>query len=418
MEILSVGEKIKRARVYKRLTLKDICNEKISVSKMSCIENGKIEPDDYILEFLSKKLDISIEYLKYDIKKQFIDNLKKFNDIEETKKEEYLKYNMYYSKKYNYYDIAFEFMHILFNYYLDINKIQLTRELSSEYYDLCRRNKTDNVKLTYYMDMGRYLFSSGEYLQSADYYKIISNYIEKNKIKDNDMKIKSLYYEVQSYIMIANYNKAYETASKLVNCISEVKSDLGKAKIYNILLFLSVKIDDINFFKYKREGEKYFEINSKVKAQFMYNSGLRLLKDHKLDEAKKLICNSMKLFPNKGNKKYSYFISDLIDDLINSRDIIEYEDLCDEILNYSIDINNYLIIENAYYLKAKIFEKMGNKMSFEMCMSLSLDFLLKLNDKEKLYNRYIEMGKMYADLNNIQDSIKYFNLAIKLSKKV
>lgn len=418
MEILSVGEKIKRARVYKRLTLKDICNEKISVSKMSCIENGKIEPDDCILEFLSKKLDISIEYLKYDTKKQFIDNLKKFNDIEESKKEEYLKYNMYYAKQYNYYDIAFKFMHIIFNYYLDINKIELIREISSEYYDLCRRNKTDNVKFTYYMDMGRYLFSSGEYLQSADYYRIISNYIEKNKIKDNDMKIKSLYYEVQSYIMIGNYNKACKIASKLANCINEVKNDLSKAKIYNILLFLYVKMDDISFFKYKREGEKYFAINSKVKAQYMYNSGLKLLKDHKVDEAKKLICNSMRLFPNKGNKKYSYFISDLINDLINSKDIIEYEDLCDEILNYSIDINDYLIIENAYYLKAKIFEKVGNKMSFEMCMSLSLDFLLKLNDKEKLYNRYIEMGKMYADLNNIQDSIKYFNLAIKLSKKV
>lgn len=418
MEILSIGEKIKRARIYKRLTLKDICNEKISVSKMSCIENGKIEPDDYILGFLSRKLDISIEYLKYDTKKQFIDNLKKFNDVEEAKKEEYLKYNMYYAKQYNYYNIAFKFMHILFNYYLDINRIELTRELASEYYDVCGRNKEDDVKLIYYMDMGRYLFFSGEYSQSANYYRIINNYIEKNKIKNNDMKIKALYYEVQSYLMLTNYNKAYKMASELIDGINNVKDDVWRAKIYNILLFLSVKMNDINFFKYKREGEKYFGTDSKVKAQFMYNCGLKLLKDHKLYEAKKLICDSIRLFPGKTNKKYSYFVSDLINDLINSKNITEYEELCDEILNYSIDINNYLIIENAYYLKAKIFEKLGNTISFEMCMSLSLDFLLKLNDKESLYNRYIEMGKMYADFNNVQESIKYFNLAIKLSKKI
>ncbi|KOF57420.1 MULTISPECIES: helix-turn-helix domain-containing protein [Clostridium] len=418
MEILSVGEKIKRARIYKRLTLKDICNEKISVSKMSCIENGKIDPDDYILEFLSKKLDVSIDYLKYDTKKQFMDNLKKFGDIEKAKKEEYLKYNMYYANQYKYHDIAFEFLHILFNYYLDNNKIDSTRELSSEYYDICRKTKANNAKLIYYMDMGRYLFCSEEYSQSANYYRIINNYIEQNKIKENDIKIKSIYYEAQAYIMLGSYNKAYKIAKKLIDYVDEAKSDLERAKIYNINLFLSVKMDDINFFKFKRDGEKYFEINSKVKAQFMYNHGIKLLKEDKIDEAKELITNAMRLFPNNGNIKYSYFITDLINNLINSKDVTKYESLCDEILNYSIDINNYLIIENAYYLKAKIFDKIGNKISFEMCMSLSLDFLLKLNNNERLYNRYLEMGKLYADINNIKESIKYFNLAIKLSKKI
>jgi len=35
MEILSVGQKIKRARVYKGYTLKELCGDTISVSKMS-----------------------------------------------------------------------------------------------------------------------------------------------------------------------------------------------------------------------------------------------------------------------------------------------------------------------------------------------------------------------------------------------
>ena len=42
MEILSTGEKIKRARVYQGITLKELCSDEISISKMSCIENGKI----------------------------------------------------------------------------------------------------------------------------------------------------------------------------------------------------------------------------------------------------------------------------------------------------------------------------------------------------------------------------------------
>ena len=42
MEILSTGQKIKRARIYKGITLKELCNDSISISKMSCIENEKI----------------------------------------------------------------------------------------------------------------------------------------------------------------------------------------------------------------------------------------------------------------------------------------------------------------------------------------------------------------------------------------
>ncbi|SQC03258.1 helix-turn-helix domain-containing protein [Clostridium tetanomorphum] len=75
MEILSTGEKIRRARIYKGYTLKYICEDRISVSKMSCIENGKVVPEDWILEFIAKKLDLDIEYLKDDVRSQIRNNI-------------------------------------------------------------------------------------------------------------------------------------------------------------------------------------------------------------------------------------------------------------------------------------------------------------------------------------------------------
>ena len=70
MEILSIGEKIKRARIYKGYTLKDICCDKISISKMSCIENGKIDPEGWVIDLVAKKLEADANYLKKDIKQQ------------------------------------------------------------------------------------------------------------------------------------------------------------------------------------------------------------------------------------------------------------------------------------------------------------------------------------------------------------
>ena len=80
MEILSIGEKIKRARIYKGYTLKDLCYGKISVSKMSCIENNKVNLEPEVLELIAQKLDIDENYLKEDIEEQIIKNINMCHD--------------------------------------------------------------------------------------------------------------------------------------------------------------------------------------------------------------------------------------------------------------------------------------------------------------------------------------------------
>ncbi|HID0855033.1 TPA: helix-turn-helix domain-containing protein, partial [Clostridium botulinum] len=104
MEILSVGQKIKRARVYKGYTLKELCGDIISVSKMSCIENDKIKPDDEILKIISEKLEIDIKYLKAGVKEQLLDNIDKLKDNKNSSDyEKILEYNLKYAEEYKYY---------------------------------------------------------------------------------------------------------------------------------------------------------------------------------------------------------------------------------------------------------------------------------------------------------------------------
>ena len=75
MEILSTGEKIKRARVYKGITLKELCRDRISISKMSCIENGKIKADEESLKYIAEKLQIDYNYLTKDVYEQIKSNI-------------------------------------------------------------------------------------------------------------------------------------------------------------------------------------------------------------------------------------------------------------------------------------------------------------------------------------------------------
>ena len=120
MEILSTGEKIKRARVYKGITLKELCRDRISISKMSCIENGKIKADEESLKYIAEKLQIDYNYLTQDVYEQIKSNIEniKTNNYSLEKLDKMIGYNLEYSCKHNYNDLALELIHILFEVYI------------------------------------------------------------------------------------------------------------------------------------------------------------------------------------------------------------------------------------------------------------------------------------------------------------
>lgn len=141
MEILSTGEKIKRARVYQGITLKELCGDKVSISKMSCIENGKIKADKDILEYISNKLKIDYDYLVRDVEEQIVSNLEliRNNSIPEDEIDDVINHNLNYALEYSYDDLAFELMHILFNFYVERNKVENIQIIISQYYDLYQK---------------------------------------------------------------------------------------------------------------------------------------------------------------------------------------------------------------------------------------------------------------------------------------
>lgn len=159
LEILSTGEKIKRARVFKGITLKELCGNKISIAKMSCIENGKIKADTELLNYIAEKIEIDVDYLIEDVYEQISNNLNiiKRNVSSDTDSESKLKDNLSYALKYKYYDLAFELIHILFSYYVEENKVENIQLIVSQYYDLYQRNNTEENTAIYFKDMARYL---------------------------------------------------------------------------------------------------------------------------------------------------------------------------------------------------------------------------------------------------------------------
>ncbi|WP_058953734.1 helix-turn-helix transcriptional regulator [Clostridium tyrobutyricum] len=417
MEILSIGEKIRRIRIYKGLTLKDLCSNRISISKMSCIENEKIKPDDSILKFIADKFDVDVEYLKQSIRDQIKNNIKVIiNDKNKFNYEAELEYNLNFAEKYNYNDLCVKLLHLLFNYFIEKNQINSAWILVPKYYGYIQKCFNDKNTAVYYMDIGKYLFKAEEYTQSLNYYNNVIN-ISK-RVCNNSILVEALYSKMKCLLMLKKYKEVYTLVDKLIE-LSECENEkLKKAKIYHLISVIYLRQNKNDFQKFRDISYSMYEKNLVEKANEMFDYAEVMFEMNMKDEALENLKNALQIYPNDDKEAKIKFILDIVCKLIKNDILNIAETLCNNVLNESIQLNNIVFIEKSYYYKSRIFEKKGDIVSAETYMSFSMDAMLKFANKKMVYKRYMEMGNMYYRMKNTSESIKYFNFAVQIRKKL
>lgn len=412
-----MGEKIKRARIYKGYTLKDICDDKISLSKMSCIENNKIKPEDWVLKYVSQKLDIKYDYLKQEIRDQISNNLETIKIEGITKDyEENIKYNLNYADTNGYYDLAFELMHLLIIYYIGKGNYERIPQYTAEYYDYCQKVHEEDKQIVYYMDMAAYLYIIGEYGQAVSYYNNVRRTV-RNK-GDYVTLSKVTYNEIICYVMLEDFEKAYEVSVKLVDLIKYAKSDLQKARDYELLAALAIKKGKSNFKEYELAAYELYGNNLSDKAQAIYNFSVAMFETGNNEGAIEYTNKALSCYPKEDKNELVSFMLSIVETLVQYNVLELGKNTCDEALNYAIDLNNAKYIERSYYFKSVILQKSGDLNSAEVYLNLSLDSLAKFGSRMDIYKRYLELGNLYHKLSSTNESLKYFNLAISLYKKL
>ena len=282
MQILSIGEKIRKVRISKNMTLKGLCEKDISVSKMSNIENGKIKPDEKTLKIISKRLDIDVESLNKSTVEEARDKIEelsgKFSSINYEKE---FKSLLRSCIEYNLKPETFMARAQIVEYYMyKGRKEKLVGAISNLHSSLVNtvNNKTMFI---YILTMGKYFLFMREYEKAIVYL----SYLKEKYDKTSNEYIMGKNYEVLIYLSYAFiYQNKIEEASIYINILQneiESKTDLNpdiRLKI-NILLYtvkllfnneISIKklsnniigtIED-SFENYS--SVKYFVINKKI----------------------------------------------------------------------------------------------------------------------------------------------------------
>ena len=416
MEILSIGEKMKRCRIYKGYKLKEICGDAVSVSKLSCIENDKIVPEDWIIDIVAKKLEIDPEYLKKDIKEQLISNLQNLClNCKDEETEEIVKYNLECAETYEYYDIAFKLMHLLYSYYLKMNNLEMCFFITPKYYSLLVKSCDKCSGLVYYLDIATYFFLTEEYIQAANYYSNVRSNISD---KDNDMLWEATYKEALCYYLLDDYQGSYLIASKLIDSADVLNKSKKKAEIYSLIGMLYIKLGKNQYSEYEKKAYKFCENDLMFKAQIMLDFGAAMISTKFSENIKDYIIEAISYFPKEDKKKLINFMIKVVDILTKINEIDHAKVYCDSLLDYAINLNCNEFIEKAYYHKAKLMIRQGNINMCEMYMNLSLDIIMKFGTKNEIYKRFLDIGNMYYNMENAKEAIKYFSLAMKLHNEI
>ena len=149
---------------------------------MSCIENSKIKADEEALRYISNKLEVDYNYLVRDVYDQIkynVEDIKK-STYSFEKLEDIINYNLEYACKHGFNDLALKLTHILFELYMDNDKVENIQLLISKYYDLYQSTQCNEEIIVYYNDMATFFMKTAEYHEAISYFARIREIYENN----------------------------------------------------------------------------------------------------------------------------------------------------------------------------------------------------------------------------------------------
>ena len=427
MEILSLGEKIKKLRKEKNLTLKELAGERITAAQISHIERDKSHTSYELLEYLASRLEVSVDYLletKEMQAKKLTDNLIiqseiyiRCKDLEKAKSE----INKVMS-------ICTEYQ--LIENYGKCNLLLATINLKQKDYNAAiinfekslyffiQNNDKENIAKCY-INIGKIYIEEKFHKGAISNFKFAEDILEENNINDMNLK-KDLYSNMSfCYTQLNKDDEALEYIDKIKN------------------------LDII--------------VNSKEEAQLIVSKANKLMGVGKYEEAKQQFKIALDLLDKEDNKtdlaNIYLRVCEVYENIGNNERALDYSKRAYDIKKYDEDectvdiiikiIQSYIKLENydearkysklalasAIKNKNKYFEYQALKFYSQIYKSekdnkLAIEYLLKcisiikdLNDRKTLADLYIELGQLYSDISK-EKELEYYQRGVCLYKNL
>ncbi len=412
MEILSTGEKIRRARVQKGMTLKALCGGEISVSKMSTIENDKVQAEEWILDLVAKRLGIEKESLKKDIVQEVTEELKKLSmNMFSTNYEKEIHDLIEVTVQYGLVMQTFLARVQLINHYIEKGKIDELNVEVSHLYRTYINIVNSETQYIYCMTMAKYLHSTSEYENAMVFLNyLMSNYYVLPDTISQEEKLSIPFLILGCQVNLEDYDEAKKYLPYVQELLEITQNDTIKGQIHLLYCLISMSKDGKESYE---EVSHYLRGYPEMHAKAKYFIAVKLLERGDAEGAYKEMEEASKIFPQETLSDNAILLLDAMTRFVDAGHYKEASKYVDMVVNASIENQDTDVMEKAYYFKGRLLAENGNFDMAETYLSVSLDMLIKKGRTKELAKRYKDLAKVYYKMGKKEDSIRYFSMSIQ-----
>lgn len=428
MEILSLGEKLKRKRKELNMTLKDLAGDRITPGQISLVESGKSNPSMDLLEYLATALNTSIEYLMESEESQaekicsYFENMTEAcilnSDLETA--ERYVEKALAYTEKYNleYRKAKNLYLSGIVNMYRgDVGQAQqcfLTANII-----FIKLGSFEDIINTF-LKLGIITLNVKTYHSAYSYFKQAEKVFLDNDI-GNDFLIGEIYYYIAfTYHKLENHKEAVNYAGLAKSKFRQLDDKKQYAQVLLQAAREYSEAGDINnAIKYSRKTLSTFrEIDNNSYLGEIENSLGKLFYEFEdysesflhLTKAKEIRERNM------DNRLVDTYIN-ICENFIKLKDISNSKQMLNEIIS-RIESGNDKSLIDYYLLKYRVDILDGNLEEAETTLLMAFDFVSSMDYKKELAEISILLGKFYVDNGKDKLASEFLTRGVEIYKSL
>jgi transcriptional regulator with XRE-family HTH domain len=428
MEILTLGEKIKKRRKELNMTLKDLAGERITPGQISLVESGKSKPSMDLLSYLASYLQTPIEYLMESEETQaekictYYENISLFylqND-NLLKADQYVENCIYYSDKYNLdykKGVSYFLKGII---YLNRNKLNDAQEyFLTANSSFIKLGKIEDI-IKSFLNLGRISIQIKSYHSALSYFQQTEKVYFEGKLTDPYLIGEIYYYLAFVYLKLENMEKSinYSYLAKEEFNKADDKKEYAKSLALiseqyaqNGEIEKAIKYSKMTNDIYKQIGDK------EILSNFENDLGKLFFNLDNTDESFLHYYKAVEIRKETNDEKIIETYINLCENFISLKDEKSAADILEKIKNH-IDEGSHKYIYNYYILNYKLNTIIGDNSKMEYNLLMALKYAEGENDYNKISEASIKLGKYYNDIGDNEKAVKYLNTGVDILKSI
>lgn len=424
MEILSLGEKIKRRRKELDMTLKDLAGDRITPGQISLVESGKSNPSMDLLEYIATTLNTSVEYLMESEETQAEKICLYYENLSESYilngdliiGEQYIEKALYYAEKYDLEYRKAKNLYLRGKVHMEKEEYALAQQffLSANVIFIKNNNYEDIINT--FLNLGKITYelkayhSCNSYLQQAE--KVFLD-----KGIGNDSLLGEIYYYIASvYFKLDDIDKSIKYSYLAKEKFSQIENQKEYAKTLLLITEQYQRKGDIdNAIKHsKKTLEVFKKLNDYRELAKIENSlGKLFYQFDNMEESFKHLNKAREIKSMNKDDSLGETLINICENYIKIKDIDHCEESLKELCEYIGEMDDKSLVD--YYLLKYRVELLKNEfIAAENTLIMALNFAKNMDMMKKAGEISIVLGKFYMENNKEVMAAKYLSEGVTI----